>query len=50
MRHMLRPFRPGTSILDQACPMGEIFETLTAQLAELQHFRAQQAGFITEDA
>ncbi|KAI9701820.1 MAG: cysteinyl-tRNA synthetase [Candelina mexicana] len=50
MRHMIHPFRPGTNLLKQACPMEDIFETLTAQLEELQAFRSQQAGFVMEDA
>ncbi|KAI9835308.1 MAG: hypothetical protein M1819_002452 [Sarea resinae] len=36
MRHLVRPFRPGANILEQACPMGDILGEITARLAEAQ--------------
>ena len=45
---MVRPFMRGANILEQACPMGEIFEELTSQLAELKALKAQEDYILTE--
>jgi adenylate cyclase len=37
---MMRPFKNG--MLNQACPMAEIFAELSTQLNELQVLKAQQ--------
>ena len=34
---MMRPFKDG--MLDQACPMADIFSDLTSQLAELKAYK-----------
>lgn len=38
---MVRPFKDG--MLDQACPMGDILDTIAAQLQEAQTLRQQTA-------
>lgn len=36
MRNMIRPFDASRSLLDQACPMDEVLDELSAQLAEFK--------------
>jgi len=44
---MVKPFKPAANILEQACPMREIFDELTSQLAELQALKAQKDFVLT---
>ena len=40
MRNMIRPFRAGRNLLEEACPMDEILQELSAQLAEFRALKA----------
>ena len=46
VRTLVRPFVPGQPWLEQAAPMADIIQDLTAQLAELQAYRRDaEQGF-----
>lgn len=42
IRNMVKPFAQG--MLEQACPMSEILDGITSQLAELKLRRSQDAA------
>ncbi|ORY13274.1 hypothetical protein BCR34DRAFT_272780 [Clohesyomyces aquaticus] len=44
LRHMVRPFGAGASLLQQACPMSDILGELQAQLQELQQYKDEAAS------
>ncbi|KZF22381.1 PP2C-domain-containing protein [Xylona heveae TC161] len=41
MRHLVRPFRAHRNILEDACPMGDIFAGLHKELADLKALKAR---------
>ena len=47
LRHLDNPFSSGQSLLERACPMGEVMDRIAASLAELHAIKASQ-GRITE--
>lgn len=46
MRNMVRPFRTDQNLLEEACPMGEILQELSAQLAEFRALKALNAPIV----
>lgn len=36
LRNMIRPFNTTDNLLQQACPMGEVLQEVSAQMAELK--------------
>ena len=47
MRNMIRPFAAGRSLLEQACPMDDILQELSAQLAEFRALKEKRGPRIT---
>ena len=47
VRNMVRPFRPDRNLLEEACPMDEILQELSAQLAEFRALKALHAPIVT---
>jgi adenylate cyclase len=43
IRHMMRPFKPGTSLKDHAAPISDVLQQLQTQLAEFQALKEQLA-------
>ena len=48
IRTMVRPFVRGRNILEQAAPIGDILGELTARLAELEAYKAQEGLRISQ--
>lgn len=48
MRNMIRPFDATRSLLEQACPMDEILQELSAQLAEFKELKENRGPIVGE--
>lgn len=46
MRNIVRPFQTDRNLLEQACPMDEILQELSAQLAEYRALKALHAPVV----
>ena len=46
MRNIVRPFSANRNLLEQACPMDEVLQELSAQLAEFRALKALNAPVV----